>query len=102
LFRKHLAVVEDKPQHSRVGLNQNVRHNCPLHKIGPLAFAARVFVLAYVREGPAIKSPVLNRGDVIGNKIVAYKVALLYGGPELLRRWIESQPNRVARSARKY
>ena len=71
-------------------------------EIGALAFLARIFVLAEVRVGPAVKGAVFYAGEIVGHQLVAEHVALVDHGPELFGCRLPVQSYRVSQSVGEY
>ena len=57
---------------------------------------ARVLVAAHVVPGPAVEAAFLDRGDVVGDEVVAEVVALVGGAPELAGGGIDGLADAVA------
>src|SRR5687768_12851998 len=57
---------------------------------------ARVLLWAEVIPGPAIKSALLDARHVIGDKVIAELVALIYARPEGAGRGLNGEPHGVA------
>src|SRR5579863_2406781 len=75
------TVIEGQAERGVVRLQQNVGDDDGIDGfVGrPGNFRPRVFVLADIEPRPAVEAMLLDRGDVIGNEIVAQVVALVHG-----------------------
>ena len=56
----------------------------------------RVVVAAHVIPGPAVEAALLDRGDVVGDQVVAEVVALVGGAPELAGGGVDGFADAVA------
>src|SRR5437764_14723696 len=61
-----------------------------------LPFHPRIGMSAHIEPGPAVKAPVLDMGDVIGNEIIAKPIALIGRTPEFAGCGIEGNADRIA------
>src|SRR6476469_7088659 len=75
--RKGVAGIECETQRRRVRLNENVGHGDFALEIRPLAGVVRIFMVADIEPGPAIKRALTHPGDVIGHQIISQTVALV-------------------------
>ena len=57
-------------------------------------------IATHVIPGPAVKAAVLNVRGVVGNKIVAERVAFVGGSPKFAGLGIHRQPDRIANAGR--
>ena len=57
---------------------------------------ARVLVPAHVIPRPAVEAAFLDRGDVVGDQVVAEVIALVGGAPELSGDWVDGLADAVA------
>src|SRR6266496_3234935 len=68
-----------------------------------LALMPRVLVRSHVPPGPAVESAFLHVGDVVGNQVVAQRVALVDGTPQLAGLGMDgNSTTRVADAIGKY
>ena len=79
---KRFAAIESEPQSGDVGAHCVVGFNRFGYEIWPLTFFAWIFILAKVREGPAVEGAFLDAGQIIGNQIVTQKVPLVDDRPQ--------------------
>src|SRR5882762_9630308 len=81
--RELLAGVEGHLERGEVGLEEDVRDDDLVLQFRMLAGVTRILMAADVVPGPAIKTILLDAGDVVGDEVVAEAVALVGGAPEL-------------------
>src|SRR5580698_9603845 len=67
-----------------------------------LALVARILMRTHVPPRPAVETPVLDVGDVVGDQVVAEIVALVGGAPQLAGLRIQRDAYRIANAVRKY
>ena len=65
-----LALIKSKLQRRVVRLQQHIRHNDFVFQLRMLARMPRILMRADVPPGPAIESPFLYVGDVVGDEVV--------------------------------
>src|SRR5271168_1245053 len=78
LCRELLAFIEGKLQGGVMGLQQDIRDDGFVLQFGMLALKPRIPMPADVPPGPAVESAFLNVRDVVGDQIVAERVALIH------------------------
>src|SRR5438046_1038419 len=79
-------------------LKKDVRGNDFLLQLGMHALVQRILVWPCVVPGPAVIAAFLYAGCIVGNKVVAKPVPLLYAGPHVASLWVEGQGNGVAKA----
>src|SRR5882724_10255174 len=92
LRRKLFAVVEKKLQRSIVRLEQNIGNNRLIFQLRMLSWMARVLMTADVPPRPAIESALLHMSDVVGNQVIAERIALIHRAPQLIGLGIHCHP----------
>src|SRR5260370_21974991 len=97
-LRKLLPGVKRKLQRRHMRAKQYVWNNRVRNKVWLLRLHARINVVPDVAVRPAVESAVLQRGEVIGRKIVSQLVTLVTGRPDLARYWFDRQPHRIPES----
>src|SRR5450432_3023937 len=90
------AIVESNFQRSIVRLQQNVRNDDFVLEFGMFARMPRILMRAGVPPWPTVEAAILHVSDVVGNKVVTQRIALVYGTPEFSGSGIDGQPDRVA------
>ena len=98
LLRKLLAVIESDFQRSVVRLKENIRHNDAIIQFRVLARVPRILIAADVIPGPAVEPVLLNVRDVVGDQVIAKRIALIYRTPEFARYGIDRKAHGIADS----
>src|SRR5688572_20266659 len=80
-LRKSLGFIEDDAQRSGVRSERKIRDDRFGDKIGLLRLDARIQVRAEVAVRPTIEAALTDRGNVVGNKIIAEVVTLIHDRP---------------------
>src|SRR5690606_3974091 len=62
--------------------------NCPCHPCRVLRLDPCIYMLAIITIGPAIKSTVFNRGEIIWNQIIGELITLIDYRPEFATLWL--------------
>src|SRR5260370_16133324 len=94
--RELIAFVEGDFQRRIVWLQEHVGNNDFIFELGMLAFVARVLVAAGVIPGPSVKAAILNVSYVIRRDVVAERVALVGGTPEVAGFRLDGFANAIA------
>src|SRR5260370_27949238 len=97
-LRKLLPGVKRKVQRRHMRAKQCVRNGCARTKVWHLRLYARINVVPDVAVRPAVQSAVLQRGEVIGRKVIPQFVTLVNGRPDLARYWFDRQTHRIPES----
>src|SRR5215467_6981261 len=92
-------LVEDALQRGRVCRKQYIGHDGLCDQVGPLRLDAQVDVPTDVREWETVETTLSNMGEVVGRQIVAEIATLVDVGPQVACRWIDGNPNRIAKAA---
>src|SRR5690606_12496675 len=72
--------------------------NCPCHPCRVLRLDPCIYMLAIITIGPAIKSTVFNRVEIIGNQIIAELITLIDYRPEFATLWLPVHTIRITKS----
>ena len=97
-LRKLSSRVERDADRRGVGLNQDIRYDCPLNKVGPLTFVFGIVITADVGIRPSIEAAIFNGRDVVGHKIVTKRVPFVDRDPDGIGAGIERQANGISNS----
>src|SRR6266852_8272948 len=83
IFRwKLFPVIEGEFQRSMVRMEDYIRRDDFVFQFRMLTRVPRILMTAHVPPGPAIESAFLHMRDVVRNKIVAQRVALVHRTPQ--------------------
>ena len=85
LRRELRARVENHVEHRHMRAETDIRDDGLLHQVRTLALVARVLVGAEVGVGPTVEAALNDVREVVGDQIVAQRVALLRGRPQGIR-----------------
>ena len=69
-LRQSLAAIKSQPQRGDVRADGVVRFDRLGDEVRPLAFLARIFVLAEVRERPAVERPFAHARQIIRYQVI--------------------------------
>src|ERR1700737_2456370 len=81
--RKRAAVVECKPEGSRVRLDENVGNGDFALQIRTFADVPRIFVAADIEPGPPVERTFVHPSNVVRHQIVSETVALIGGAIQI-------------------
>src|SRR5439155_1093326 len=74
---KHLSGVEERVEDRDVSAQEHVRNGRLGHLVRGLAFESGLLARPNVGIGPAVERALLDRGEVVGDEVVADPVMLL-------------------------
>ena len=77
-------------------LQEHVGNDDLVLQFGMLAFEARIGMASDVIPGPAVEAALLDVGDVVGDQVVAERVALVGGAPDFAGGGIDSDAGGIA------
>src|SRR5712664_1609980 len=97
-LRKLLPGIKRKLQGRHMRAKQYVWNNRARNKVWLLRLHARINVVPDVAVRPAVESAVLQRGEVIGRKVIPQFVTLVNGRPDFARYWFEGQTHWIPES----
>src|SRR5260370_1466937 len=97
-LRKLLPGIKRKLQWRHMRAKQYVRNDRACNKVWLLRLYARINVVPDVAVRPAVESAVLQRGEVIGRKVIPQFVTLVNCRPDLARYWFDRQTHRMPES----
>src|SRR5438105_14827935 len=96
--RELRAGIEHKAQWRGVRTEQHIRDFRLRHEIGALALERRLFVVTNICIGPPKKIALLNAREIVRDQFVAFAIALIDDGVEVVRTGIKCDAHRVAQT----
>src|SRR6266851_1652752 len=97
-LRKLLPGIKRKLQWRHMRTKQYVRNDRACNKVWLLRLYARINIVPDVAVRPAVESAVLQRGEVIGRKVIPQFVTLVNGRPDFSRYWFDRQTHWIPKS----
>ena len=99
---KRLALIKSKAERGGVQAESVIRLDRLGDEVRSLAFFARVFILAEIRERPAVKLSFFDTGQIIGHEIVAEQIALVDNRPKSFGLGLPVHTDGIAQAVGKY